>query len=665
MLKMKYILIFILPFIYIASYSQPTFQDASLSTNILEFQGNITNAVKNQLVVPTGQIWLIYNSSNNYFEYAADDQVWHLFNETTSDYFFVPQSITELSDPNNAHKLAVITRNFNLGGTSLTLAEGIELRAAGGVFSNGTIVGNNSRIDDRVEAQLFDPAVDFSGTWQESVWFKPEWYGALNMTDDFPALKSTFENWDQIDLIGDYEFNTDGQIFLDGPNRIVRIKGNGKIENNSATHITQPMFVVRNISRLEIDRLQIDGKFKANCGLYLLGCQDYVINNLDIQNFLNSGTGFNRAVGVRLDINKRTRLTGDNWILKEFNGGADGAINSGLGVSRCLWVLINYTGTPEDDGTIVEINNSKFHWAYGDDGDILDVADQDYVEFPKHRFIFRNTEFKYFSRRASKGSAGGIQYYNCTFDTADQASLTLKMGGTAPQPSGYLNVRNASEALAPNFRNRYGAIVDCTFSNSGNLTIGSGNRIIAENVSGLLIDSNVFNDVDIVLNKNVSACIIENNQFNNGFISIWSGVNWESDRSSICYNRMILDLNATGINGFINSNGDIHNVNICYNNIWTDETNEDLFLGVIRHVGGSGSNVNMLNNKLIRTNPKRLEIMFSLVNWDSTCRIENNASNVNNNGSGIIFNGGTNSANTSNNTYNMTGGMLPSRAIFR
>lgn len=661
---MKYIHIFILGLFSLTILSQATFQDAYLSGNIFEFQGDITNSVKNQLIVPPGQIWLIYNSSSNHFEYATDNQNWRIFNESsTSDYFFIPQSISELSDPNNAHKLAVITINFNLGGGSLTLSEGLELRAAGGIFYNGTIVGNNSSIDGRVEAQLFDPAVDFSGTWQEAVWFKPEWYGAINMPDDFLALKSTFENWDQIHLVGDYEFNTDGQIFLDGPSRIVRIKGDGKIENNSSTHINQPMFVVRDVARLEIDRLKIDGKFKANCGLYLKDCQDYVIHNLDIQNFLNSGTGFNRAVGVRLDINKRTILKGDNWILKEFNGGADGTINSGSGVSRCFWILINYDGLPEDDGTVVEITNSKFHWAYGDDGDILDVADQDYVEFPKHRFIFRNTEFKYFSRRASKGSAGGIQYYNCTFDTADEATLTSKMGGTAPQPSGYLNVRNASEATAPNFRNSYGAIVNCTFNDTGNLTIGSGNRVIVQNVNGVLFDSNVFNGVDIVLSKNISGCIIENNQFNNSFISIWAGINWESDRSSICYNRMNLDVNASGIGGFINSDGNIHNVNICHNNIWTDETNLSLFLGLIRQLGGTGSNVDLLNNRLIRTNNQRTEIMHSLVNWDATCRIEDNKCNLNS-GLGIYFNGGTNAASTNNNSYNMTGGMLPSRAIF-
>ena len=484
------------------------------------------------------------------------------------------------------------------------------------------------------------------------------------MNDDFEALNATFQQWDQIHLTGNNEFNTDAQIVISGSDRTVRIKGDGKIENNSSTHITQPMIVVGDIKRLEIDRLQIDGKFKANCGLYLKSCPEYVINNLDIQNFLNSGTGFSRAVGVRLDIKTKTTLKGDNWILKEFNGGADGTIASGLGVSRCLYILINYAGVYEDDGTIVEINNSKFHWAYGDDGDILDVADQDYVTFPKHRFIFRNTEFKYFSRRASKGSAGGIQYYNCTFDTADEASLTAKMNGIAPQPSGYVNVRNASQAIAPNFRNSFGAIVDCTFNDTGNLNIGSGNKIIIQNVNGVLLESNTFNGVDIVLSENVSGCIIENNLFNNALINIWSGINWESDRSSICYNRANIDASATSLFGFINSSGDINNVNICNNHIWTDETNLSFYLGIIRHVGGSASSVNLFNNKLFRTNHQRTEIMHSIVNWDASCRIENNACNLNS-GLGIHFNGGTNASYTNNNMYNMAGGLLPSRGMFR
>lgn len=661
---MKYVILFLILFTNAVNFAQPTYQEAFLSADIFEFQGNINNTVKAQLTVPAGEVWLIFNSTDSRFEYASDDQFWHPLGQNLGDdYFFVPQDIHELAAPINAYKLAIITQDFNLEGGTLSLAEGIELRAAGGIFLNGTIIGNHGSIDDRVDLKLFDISVNFDGTWRETVWFKPEWYGANEESDDYLILKTVFEEWDLIHLKGEYEFNTDGQILLNGSERIVRIRGNGRIVNNSSIHITQPMIQVNNISRLEIDRLQIDGKFKANCGLYLKGCSAYIINNLNIQNFLNSGTGFSRAVGVRLDILKKTTLKGDNWVLKEFNGGADGLINSGLGVSRCLWILINYAGIPEDDGTVVEIDNSTFHWAYGDDGDILDVADQDYIEFAKHRFIFRNTEFKYFSRRASKGSACGIQYFNCEFDTADEVTLTAKMGGIAPQPSGYVNVRNANEAAYPNYRNSFGVIKQCTFNNSGNLTIGSGNQIIIENVNGVLIEENTLQNVNIVLNKHVSGCIIEENLIKNGNINVWSLIQWESDRSSICHNRVELDAEASSIGGFINANGDIHNINICSNSILTDETNLTLFLGLIRHLSGTGSSVDLLDNKLIRTNHQRTEIMHSLVDWDSSCLIENNDCNLSA-GLGIYFNGGVNSAETSNNGYNLAGGVLPVRGSF-
>ncbi len=665
---MKHLRCLFFIFFFNNAFGQVDVSQSVVSSHIIEFQGEITNAVRNQLDVPVDNIWLIYNISSNQFEYALDNDVWLPFgNFNSHEYYFIPTSGADLANSANEHKVAFIVNDINLNTASVNLASGITLRAGGGVISNGTLIGNNNSIDEDVSEHIFDVNMNFSGEWNADLWFQPEWFGANETVDDYNALNASLTKWDKINLIGNYEFNTDSQIFIDGANRIVQIKGEGKIENNSAVHITQPMLEVRSIQKLDIQRLTIDGKFKANCALYLRSCPEYVIHNIDIQNFKNNGVGFNRAVGVRLDINKTTTLHGDNWTLKEFDGGADGTINGGLGVSRCLWILINYTNINENEGTHVDISNSKFHWAYGDDGDILDIADQDYINTPNHRFIFRNTEFKYFSRRASKGSAGGIRYYNCTFDTADAATLTAKMGGAAPMPSGYLNVRNADPAGQPNFRNSFGAIVGCTFNDTGNLSIGSGNFIIIENVNGLLFDSNTLNGVGIVINKNIAGIRIENNFIKNRYINIWAAVNWEEDRSSICFNRMQVEA-GNAVPAFINTTNSpltIQNIDVCNNDLLIDENNVSSNFGIFRHLQGSGTDITVMNNKVFRTNPVRTEIMYSGALWDATCRIENNGCNLNS-GIGLNFSpASNNNAITTNNYYNLTGGSIPPKAMFR
>ena len=75
--------------------------------------------------------------------------------------------------PTDQHDETVITQDLDLGGKILYLPEGSVLKFQGGVIKNGTLVGNNTRID--CESVAFDN-VTIQGVWNVpaiySTWFK-------------------------------------------------------------------------------------------------------------------------------------------------------------------------------------------------------------------------------------------------------------------------------------------------------------------------------------------------------------------------------------------------------------------------------------------------------------------------------------------------------------
>lgn len=85
-----------------------------------------------------------------------------------------------------------ICADVDLGGGTLTVATGSTLDFQGGSFSNGTIVGNNTKIIAGLQ-KIFDTNVIFSGTWALEAMY-PQWFGAVgnDINDDTMSFKSMF-----------------------------------------------------------------------------------------------------------------------------------------------------------------------------------------------------------------------------------------------------------------------------------------------------------------------------------------------------------------------------------------------------------------------------------------------------------------------------------------
>lgn len=91
----------------------------------------------------------------------------------------------KFNKPNVIYK---ITKDIDLEGNTLTIPAGCTLDFQGGSFTNGTIVGNNTKIKAGLQ-KIFNMDITLNGTWDVLESY-PEWFGAKRdgITDDTDAI---------------------------------------------------------------------------------------------------------------------------------------------------------------------------------------------------------------------------------------------------------------------------------------------------------------------------------------------------------------------------------------------------------------------------------------------------------------------------------------------
>lgn len=106
--------------------------------------------------------------------------------ESGLDYFILRDDISFQNQVTVGNTIYEIRYDFDLDGASLNLEGNITLFFNGGKITNGTLVGNHTKIDAGLEYIL---GVTLSGTWDVEAFF-PEWFGAIGdgTTDDTAAF---------------------------------------------------------------------------------------------------------------------------------------------------------------------------------------------------------------------------------------------------------------------------------------------------------------------------------------------------------------------------------------------------------------------------------------------------------------------------------------------
>lgn len=188
-----------------------TFIDESGNWAIYQFQGKALNQWNNTTlwidllakisgipIIDSEDITTKENGANQVSLYLADKQ----YNE--ADYsglgrIYLRKNIQTIIDPSTGkvinvnlltqsmlakeNTIYIIQYDYDLNNQTITIPVGCTLDFQGGSFSNGTIIGNNTKINAGLQ-KIFNTDIILNGTWNIAEIY-PEWFGAVaNNTKD-------------------------------------------------------------------------------------------------------------------------------------------------------------------------------------------------------------------------------------------------------------------------------------------------------------------------------------------------------------------------------------------------------------------------------------------------------------------------------------------------
>ena len=191
-----------------------------------------------------------------------------------------------------------ISYTFDLKGQEIRLPKGSKIVFSGGKLVNGTLIGNNSRIDSSPE-HIFE-GVTFGGRWKNED-ACPEWFGALGdgRHDDTRNVLSLLNSrlGKHLVFTGKYVLNNNQLevVQLDS----VTIDGGEFICLGAGLHLAGNNVEIKNISLHGRSRSFANSLNYSHAGLSLIG-NNNKLENVEVYNINSSGI---RVGGKRIDIN--------------------------------------------------------------------------------------------------------------------------------------------------------------------------------------------------------------------------------------------------------------------------------------------------------------------------------------------------------------------------
>lgn len=257
------------------------------------------------------------------------------FSVTATDSNSTPESITsgvvypniqatQQSKFNKSNVIYKIVNDIDLGNAVLTIPTGCTLDFQGGSFSNGTIVGNNTKITAGLQ-KIFDTDITLSGTWSIADAYS-EWFGAKKdgITDDYLPIQKTLDSFRLLKLNkGTYNITLPIKITSNtsiyGVNNktcILQKTGNGTIDDiNAVLIITSTATYVSGVN-LSLFTISSAG-YNVDYGIYAPQFSNSTLNCIDIWQ-CKTGIYLTASWGLifnQLDIssNTRYRLSGSSY----------------------------------------------------------------------------------------------------------------------------------------------------------------------------------------------------------------------------------------------------------------------------------------------------------------------------------------------------------------
>lgn len=292
------------------------------------------------------------------------------------------KTITDVNNLESGDRLLRIVENIDLNGATLILPSGCTLDFQGGSFSNGTIVGNETKIIAGLQ-KIFDTDITLSGTWSIADAYS-EWFGAKKdgITDDYLPIQKTLDSFRLLKLNkGTYNITLPIKITSNtsiyGVNNktcILQKTGNGTIDDINAVLIITSTATYASGINLSLFTISSVG-YNVDYGIYAPQFSNSTLNCIDIWQcktgiYLTTSWGL---IFTQLDIssNTRYRIPGSEYgypidttygIYCESSGGTSFIINRCYihGVAFGYYIKgihkINF-----NNATVDNFHNTAFH----------------------------------------------------------------------------------------------------------------------------------------------------------------------------------------------------------------------------------------------------------------------------------------------------------------
>lgn len=463
----------------------------------------------------------------------------------------ISSNIQRMNLPNIIYK---IVSDIDLQGETLTLPSNCTLDFQGGSFSNGTIVGSNTKINAGLD-KIFNTDIIISGTWNVNEAY-PEWFGAtIGSSDSRLAIQLCLNSFNTTKLslqtytLNSYsDENTETRTCLIIPNGHSLI-GNRIYELAQTDYTLQiaerlnPVYMIRLESNSSIKNLYICGNtISRDNGAICIGTNGFAkhlfLENVlvrwgaygfSLKTFLSTITNCqvaNSNIGFRIYGDTPTNSFGTSTTL--IGCYCIGIINTCYQIESMIYSSIIDCACDSSglntDGTIsgnyiYDIINSRNISINNCGIEICPLLMQ-------FRQGCRNIDINggIFTINADL-DANTLEYIKINTGEKDINFNNLRIWGTNGDPLGFIKVRNGDFSCGYQFNN-------CYFGNNTKLILGSNLKLDNPNIVGNV--KVYYNDIP---NKGLTSVrpTLTNDNLYNGFIFFdltlkkyicWNGTAW-------------------------------------------------------------------------------------------------------------------------------------------
>ena len=436
----------------------------------------------------------------------------------TSDVTYPPIQAAIRSKFDRTNVIYKITRDIDLGHGILTIPAGCTLDFQGGTITNGTIVGNSTKINAGLQ-KIFDINTVLTGSWNISN-INVKWFGAKGdgITDDTIAIQSAISSFPKVYF------------------------PNGKYVITSPINFTRNYSLIDYYKREYIDQISIEiiGENKTNTIINNKGNGYAFIIDGNVNNTSTTST----LLGQSNNILSNIQIIGDGVNNGVYLNSITGLIISNIFFKNIGNAIVFGGSNPPDAGTTSNIDVSNCQFMYCNNGIVSEISRISGCSISSS--IFRYIHNWAISLTSIETSIKGCSISSCgNNDTNNSGGIKIFTGVNASLNRG-LEINNcefeANKWQDILLNNIHGGIISsCIFHPYYSIPTGSNNEQVCINVNGDLLNPKQSGESYGVRAVDINGCRMQSPSIPTGEVNRFLKVTGHSDRINLNSLSLLID----------------------------------------------------------------------------------------------------------------------------